>query len=609
MCGILGTTKMVDKQCFDKALFKLNHRGPDGLNSYCCNGIWLGHARLSVLDLSDRGNQPMATSDGQVVITYNGEIYNYKDLRSNLEKQGCIFKSQTDTEVILEGYKIYGVDFFANLRGMWAFVIYDARKGKMVFSRDSFGIKPLYYSIANGIFSFASELTPLSDFLETFVPDDQAYEQYYILGSMVAPLSGVKDVFQVLPGQILTYDVVKKELLSASLPSSKLPKKEKTELIDDQVSFIDSELSDSIASHFVSDVPVGILLSGGTDSSLIAALSKKLNFNPKCYHVAIDGSIDTGYAESIAKKLDLNLNILTFSEKEMQNTYNEVLDHIDIPLSDISLLPTSLVFKEVAKHAKVVLSGEGGDELFGGYLRHLTLRAGQYGHDSVSIASWIKASYPTMRYAYPVFSRLQNIIDVLMKDISGLYIDQAAVIYQPNQYNDTKKYLKSFIQNHSIAKSIPPSLFFDLILYLPNILLVKNDRMSMMHSVEARVPFLDKNFFYAAQSLDISQRQPTKNQNKEILKKVLSKYLPEELVYRGKKGFGFSKDMLLSEKIIQDFYNAVKFHESNSTLFAWDRLNLPKSNNQKFYRLLIKKYPRFAFGLISSHAVWKKYGY
>lgn len=601
MCGILGTTKKIEQKQFETSLFRLSHRGPDDSGVYKHGNVLLGHRRLAIIDLSPLGHQPMVSRDGTVALIFNGEIYNFQDLKKELETLGEKFVSTSDTEVILIGYQKFGLDFFTKLRGMWAFALSDLKNNTIILSRDYFGIKPLYFSVKNGL-SFGSELSGIVSLLGSVVPNRDMYKLYYRLGMMPRQYSAIQDVFQVLPGQVLVYNVQTAEIFYQSLLNIF------NDFSDVKSNTIEEALFDSVKQHYVSDVSVGLLLSGGTDSSLLAALSVQQGFRPECFHVAISGSEDTFYAEKIAKHLGLSLTVLPFDKSALYEAYDNVLTHLDTPLSDISLMPTSLVFNAVGKSTKVVLSGEGGDEFFGGYLRHQTFKGASYKTATYAIPYFHNSSLEVLEGVNPIHYRLQKALDGIRKDIVGLYLDEVSLLYDPGGRKDVIDYLKSVYDAHELHAVLPENLFFDVVLYLPDILLVKNDRMSMMYGVEARVPFLDKEVFRAAQKLNILENTNYSGGSKKILKDVLQKYVPEDLVHRKKSGFSLSVEQFMEEQIQRDFIEAVKFHEAYDE-FAWSELELPKSSDVKFYLNLFKKFPRFAFAIITNHAVWKRYGF
>ncbi|HVM91122.1 MAG TPA: asparagine synthase (glutamine-hydrolyzing) [Verrucomicrobiae bacterium] len=584
MCGILGSTKDLPRERISHALGLLSHRGPDDEGLMQHGHAWLGHRRLSIIDLSPLGHQPMISADGNLALVFNGEIYNYRVLREELMREGVTFKSHSDTEVILEGFAKHGASFFSRLRGMWAVAISDKRDGSLTLSRDFFGIKPLYYRLDTDGCSFASEASPLAA-LGGAEPDPQAYALYFLLGLMPGPASGIRGIKQLVPGEILE---IKKD---GNVASSNVLDQD---LLKPKAANLEEVLRGSVAAHFESDVPVSVLLSGGTDSSLIAALAKEQGFDPMCFHVAIEESDDTRYAKEIAKTLGLKLEVLDFSAKELEVSYDAVRAALDLPLSDISLLPTSLVFGAVAKKTKVVLSGDGGDELFGGYYRH-KMFAGARDAKPFSLPAFLPN---------PFLLRLQKSLDKWRKDLAGIYADEASIAYFPKRRALSVEFLNEFRRQHPLAKTAPSELFFDLALYLPYMLMFKNDRMSMMHSLEARVPFVDREVLEAALPL----YAPGHHETKAPLKEILAKHVSRELAFRPKQGFGFSAERFLSERIQNDFLEAVRFHEKNAEAFGWRLLGLPESSAKDFYRTLSRKFPRFAFAVITSHAVWQRHG-
>jgi len=595
MCGILGTTKKVSRQDFDTALSKITYRGPDDLGVIEEGGVMLGHRRLSIIDLSIAGHQPMTDIDKNYFIIFNGEIYNYKELKSSLLSDDCVFSSDSDTEVILLGYIKYGVDFFNKLRGMWAFAIYDKILNKIILSRDFFGIKPLYYSCANNTLSFCSELKPLADLME-FVPDEDAYKTYFYMGSMILDKTGVKNVQQVLPGEVIEYDLV-----------SKQPKKYTLDINSNHESKYDdleSVLTDSIRFHYVSDVPVSLLFSGGIDSTIIATLSKKEGFNPTCFFVEMDDNNDKEYAKKIANNLGLKIETIKFDKNKLHEVYDDVLSKLDIPTSDISILPTFAVFKKVGNKAKVVLSGEGGDEFFGGYLRHKFLYNTKIRKSNALLPKLYKNNIFGLKYMAPIENRLQNQLNKIIKDTSIVYAMNSELIYDPIVLKNNTNLLNKIYDNLNFKDIVPNSLIFDISIYLPYMLMLKNDRASMMNSVEARVPFLDKNVFNYVTNYYKKNGVDNFYYKKE-LKKILEKYLPNDLIYREKQGFGVSNKIFKNKKVKDDFIQAFKFHKEREDLFG--PIMLEDLNSEDFYDLIIDKYPRFAFGLITSFYVWKEH--
>jgi asparagine synthase (glutamine-hydrolysing) len=600
MCGILGTTKKISGAEFNEALRSMAHRGPDDTGIFSDENVTFGHCRLSIIDLSPSGHQPMKDESGDFVLSFNGEIYNFNELKKGLEDNGVVFTGKSDTEVILRGFKKEGKSFFSRLRGMWAIAIYSKKTGKVFLSRDHFGIKPIYYSTKDGVLRFSSELSAIKKLLKDINPNTESYYLFYNLGYFPGVETCYEEIKKVLPGEILTWSIEEKKLSKEFLVLDD-NKADTIESFEDATEAIEKALEGSVEAHFVSDVPVSILLSGGTDSSLIASMSKKLNKNPKAYHISIPGSIDTEYARAVSKHLDLSLMEKEFDESALKSNYDEVLEWIDNPTSDVSVIPTSLVYKLIKGESKVVLSGEGGDEFFGGYVRHGIFS--EINGLGMSRESFINSFFLTndfgIRWINPFLNRIRNYIARMRRDMIGLYICFTNTVVFPMDEKKVRRYLANYHNDNFLKNFIPANLFFDLCMYLPDSLLYKNDISSMHSSIEARVPFVDREILLATLAIPSKFRLSPEYKNKAVLKKILDKYLPHDLVERPKKGFGFS---FVKKKFFADDYErAVKFHLENAEKFGISQ-NLRKFLERSGHDLVARKFPRFAFSLITN---WK----
>jgi len=574
MCGIAGNTK---NERVDDAIRKISYRGPDDRGTFVDKNISLGHCRLSIIDLSQNAHQPM-TREG-LTIVYNGEIYNFKELG---------YKSTSDTEVILKGYKDEGVSFFSKLRGMWAFALYD--KQKLILARDIFGIKPLYYSIRDDQIYFASELKSIRVMLGNVEPNTDYYYQFFNLGYFIAPQTCYKNVYKVMPGEILSWDIKKRKL---SKQNMELSEGEEYLSFEETINLTEKALQESVNAHFVSDVPVGLLLSGGNDSSLLAALSA--HKKPIAYHLEIKGSPDSDYAKKVSKHLGLELVSVEMSELMMKQQYEKLWSFIDEPTGDISIIPTSLIYSLIKGKSKVVLSGEGGDEMFGGYLRHNNL-AGLAKMKTINLKLPYGTSKLSIKYINPILSRLR---DLFVHNLIDVYLKEVKIIDFPIQSKKIKADLYKLYLNKDIKSS--NNLFFDRFMYLPDNLMSKTDISSMSSSIEARVPFLDKKFL----SFILNRVNPRyclspEYKNKIVLKKIMEKYLPKDLIYRSKKGFSFSFEKYGGSSFKKDAIAAIIFHRENANSFGL--LNERKLLDPGNATLLIRKYPRFVFALITN---WK----
>ena len=599
MCGIIGISKGNQEPLIKEGLKSLEHRGPDDKGIFADENITLGHQRLAIIDLSSLGHQPMEIK-GQATITFNGEIYNYRELKQDLIKKGCVFVGSSDTEVILRGFQKEGKSFLAKLRGMWALAIYDVEKSEIVLSRDHLGIKPLYYFIQNNKLSFASEIKALKKLTSSLSPNTENYWEFYNLGYFVGENTSYKEIKKVLPGEVLVWNLKTYSLQKSFLPLASSAKKEMS--FDQAVAEIDRAIQESVEKHYIADVPVGLLLSGGADSSLLAGISKKIGQKPVCYHLAIPGSIDTEYAREIAKYLDLDLVETNFTKETLNQEYEAMGDWLDQPSSDVSLLPTALVYKSIQKGSKVVLSGEGGDELFGGYLRHQKLAGlNKIGGVNNVLNSFYSTSNFGLNFINPVVRRVQ---EKLATDIIDVYLHNAKTSGFPINDKKIHQKLLDFYNHHPYKNLVPANLFFDQFLYLSDSLMYKNDITSMVSSIEARVPLVDREVLRVASGLSDKFKLSLLFTNKKILKTILKKYLPEKLVERPKKGFGFSFEKLNASLFLDDYKKATKFHLANAQAFGIDQ-SLQQILTDSNSPLICQKFPRFAFSLITNHKVMK----
>jgi asparagine synthase (glutamine-hydrolysing) len=606
MCGIVGSSKSGDDQV-RQALDVIAHRGPDQFG-YSDLGPTLGHRRLSIIDLSEGGKQPMSSSSGRTTIVFNGEIYNYQQLKAELVTQGILFANETDTEVIVAGYEAEGIDFFNKLRGMWAFAIWDSRSNELILSRDQFGIKPLYYTTQGGDLYFASELKTFSHFPVSLRPNTESYFTFFNLGYFCAPNTQYESVYALEPGQILTYSLRDKRTKFSSLRKEE---REVGELIQDTeqaTAELDAVLRESLEAHYIADVPVGLLFSGGGDSSLLAALSCAIGKDPLAFHLAIEGSVDTEYARKVGRVLGVKAEFIDMTNQELSAQYEKVWSIVDAPIGDLSIIPTSLIYQKIKGKSKVILSGEGGDEWFGGYHRHHNLAQ----KDGVRLRnvplSWFYALYGTskfdLKYRNPIVSRLRDCyLRYGTNDAIGQYLRETKEVNYPFNDQKMRAVLYDVWQNH---RDIPPSLLFDEKLYLTNDLLYKNDMASMASSVEARVPLVDKRVSsFVHDRLSPELRLSPQYRGKYLLKKVLERYLPEDLVYRRKSGFSFSFTRYNVPAFKADLEKALQFHSTHAEEFGIQDRD-KELFSSRHADVLTTKYPRFAFGLVSNWKIWNE---
>lgn len=614
MCGIFGTTK--EGVARDESLGLIAHRGPDDSGTFSDNHIFLGHRRLSILDVSERGHQPMFNDAGNLSIIYNGETYNFQDIREELMAGGVSFKSTGDTEVILKGFETYGDKIFSKMRGMWALAVYNSTTNELTLARDHFGIKPLFYSINGKDVSFGSEAKTLLPQLTTKTPNTASYFLFYNLGYFPGAETSFKEVKKLLPGQILKFNLGSGEVKTsfANLVDDVADEKRKNHnnLISDETeaaALINESLLESVKKHYISDVPVGLLLSGGNDSSYLAALSKEAGKHPICFSVSIQESGDQGFARKVAEHLDLPFQEEIITPDVFLDQYKKLDEIIDQPTGDVSFIPTSLIYARIKGKSKVVLSGEGGDELFGGYLRH-----NDFAHfNTLDFANTLpRYSFHSrfgLRVINPVLNRVRKIFSFVQiaQNLGSAYLRAARVIDLPIQQKKVLEFMEQTYRNHPYKDSIQPNLFFDLFMYLPYNLMYKGDSSSMAYSIESRVPFLDKGFFNTLSKISPELKLSSSFKNKTIMKKAMEKYLPHELIYRKKSGFGIDMRKYAHGVLLQDLKDAMLFHRKNANAFAiydtgiFDLLETNKAD------IILNKYPRFAYSLITNHKVMKSH--
>lgn len=610
MCGLAGFTYNNNKK-IEKGLELIKKRGPDSSGIFCDENISIGHRRLSIIDLTENGNQPFASHDKNLIIAFNGEIYNFKELRENFPDHiKSKFKSKSDTEVILYGYELYGIDFFSKMRGMWAVVLYDKKKNKIILSRDYFGIKPLYYAVLDNILYFGSEMKVLVNFIEKKEPNTEYYFQYFNLGYFIPPETCYKNIKKVLPGEILIWNLKEKCIIKGHAKLiEKKSKIEYVENIDEAVKNVEQVMIDSVASHFISDVPVGLLLSGGNDSSLLAALSVAVGKKPIAYNLNIRNSTDSRYAEKISAILGLELVKFNMTDELLEKQYEKIWDFVDEPIADSSIIPTSLIYSFIKGKAKVVISGEGGDEMFGGYVRHnyfARLKNITLNNKKINFLNKLEiVNKFSFEYSNPVINRLRNhLLNYRIDDLIGSYLAYTKIIDLPIYYKKIRKSLFNYY-NELIDVNKPANLFFDRWLYLPNDLMYKNDMASMAYSIESRLPLLDKKLFNVLQEINPEFCLSPEFSRKFLLKKVMEKYLPSEFIYRPKKGFSFSFEKYGIRSFNNDLKEALIFHKQNADNFGLSASGLLKLLSPDYSDLIIKKFQSFAFAMVSNYKIFK----
>jgi asparagine synthase (glutamine-hydrolysing) len=572
ICGIASARGAADPDRVAAMSATLVHRGPDRSGAYVDGPVVLAARRLSIIDL-ETGDQPIANEDGTLHVVQNGEIYNYRELRRALERAGHRFRTNGDTEVLLHLYEEHGDTFAERLRGMFAFAIWDARHRRLLLARDRFGIKPLYYrSTADGL-EFASELRAL--------PRDEidldALEAFLAFNSIPAPLTIFRDTRKLPPGHVLVWEeqgAVRSGRYARPAPvaAGKEREDEEAELVEE----LRARLRDSVRAHLVSDVPVGVLLSGGIDSSLLAALAAHEGSEPL-------RTFSIGFAERSFDELsDARLVAERYRTRHRELVVRPdaalllpaLAEAFDEPFADSSALPTYLVSRLAAEDVKVALSGEGGDELFGGY----------YTYAADLLAARVGG---VARLARPVVERLPSSNAKASLDYRAKRFVRAAHLPPLERHHGWKEIFSAEARAELTGRRVsfdPVDLLraryaetagadelarlqdVDLGLYLVDDLLVKTDRASMAHSLEARVPYLDTVVTNLALAL------PTRHKVRGLRKKVLLRkaaepLLPARIVHGKKRGFSipaaawlrgelepFARETLARERLARQGY-------------------------------------------------------
>ncbi|HEV8590556.1 MAG TPA: asparagine synthase (glutamine-hydrolyzing) [Pyrinomonadaceae bacterium] len=566
MCGILGISGK-DESGITKAAETIRYRGPDMHGSFADEHISLGFNRLAIIDLDERANQPMWDAEKKTCIVFNGEIYNYRELKKELEST-YTFRTTSDTEVILAGYVTHGPDFIERLRGMFAYAIYDVEKKKVILARDHAGIKPLYFFADGETFAFASEIKALKSLLARPVTlNMDALRLYWALGYIPSPQTAYTEITALLSSSYLTYDLATKK---CGAPTRYKPDAKPVTSENDLFELIEEK----VMSHLVADVPVGLFFSGGTDSSVIAAALKRRRHPLEAFSIKIAGrNGDEKYFRAISEALGLNTHVYDFGPKEFVDVYEEVMGKLDIPLADNSIFPTYFVAKKAREKVTVVLSGEGGDELFFGYPRQQKMLKIRGRLDrTVTIADRLLTHVPVPgRIAQEYSSRFEPV---------SYYIREMS----PARNFLTPEFLAPA---KVLVAGVADALYFDRDLYLENDLLRKTDLATMYNSLEGRVPLLDPDIIASAPNFE---KEYNAFVMKPLLKKMLERDLPHELVYRGKSGFGMDLKVFFAHPAVmndlQRAFSYFKEHAIPTPVF-------PDAN------VLLEQYPNAAFAAIA----------
>lgn len=560
MCGIAGFAGRGTRTDLQRMTSHLAHRGPDAEGLWVDDNapVFLGHRRLSILDHAG-GDQPMWNEDKQVGVIFNGEIYNFQELRHELERLGHRFAtSHSDTEVLVHGYEEWGDGLPLRLNGMFAFAIYDIARGSLFLARDRFGEKPLYYSAKSDLFVFASELTSLTQHPEVSRSlSEKSLQKYFAYGYLPAPHAMLEGSRKLPGGHWLKYDISSQDLTvkpywQFSLePDNSLCDADEPRLIDE----LSHLLGQAARRRLMSDVPLGVFLSGGLDSSaVLACLAEQMPASElRTYTIGFnEPSFDeSAHARHVANYLGTEHHERILGIDQVRDLIPDILGKLDEPLGDASILPTSILSGFAREQVTVALTGDGGDELFAGYDPFLALKSAEiYSH---AVPSWAHRAARGLAGLIPVSSNYMSLDFKLKRTLMGLSYPQNARLpawMSPVEPSDLAELMKAPVRVDEIYDEaialwdgdrkkpiVDRALEFFTCFYLQDDILMKTDRASMMHSLETRAVFLDNDL------VEFCRRLPNhfkfrKGERKYLLKKVADSLLPREIVERRKKGFG-----------------------------------------------------------------------
>lgn len=622
MCGISGIYSFVDtaesyRPYVEKSIQTLYNRGPEVQSTHVVGSAALAHARLAILDTSSAGNQPFTDASGRYTIVYNGEFYNYRDYYAELRADGVQFTSTADTEVLLYLYIKYGKHCVDKINGFFAFAIYDSQENTLFLARDRMGIKPLYFVKTADFFGFSSELKGILELPIERKLNKEALFAYLQFMYVPAPMTMVEGVEKLEPGMSLfvTTNGVEKEqyfsLEQNSLEQSTLSYEEaQTQLIE--------QLTASVQKRLISDVPLGTFLSGGIDSSVISTIASRYVDNLQTFSIGFKDNpfIDeTYYAQLVAKKIRSQHTEIQIDNTKLEESLFEILNNIDEPFADSSSIAVHVLCKYVKPQVTVALSGDGADELFAGYHKHLA-HYNQMKHKTLNAI--VATTYPLLKHlpqsrsnaVFNVFRKVVKYADGARLTTSEAYRKWCSFASEQN----VRRLLlnKNFSENDLLAKyftfgehaDMNDILLADQKLVLANDMLTKVDRMSMDNSLEVRTPFLDHTFVQFVNSLP-AEYKINGTMKKRILQDAFRNDLPEELYNRPKKGFEvplfeWCKTTLVD---VQDTLLSKQFIEGQG-LFKYDAIgnliNTAKSSSPN-------DSPAQIWALLVFQSWWKRY--
>ncbi len=622
MCGIYGylsPTGTIDPTILRRMGHPLKHRGPDDEGEVILDSsevsVGLGHKRLSIIDLSPAGKQPMANEDETIWITFNGEIYNFREIRKELEGKGHKFRSHSDTEVIVHLYEELGTKCLERLNGMFAFALWDAKQKSLFLARDRTGKKPLHYCVHRGHFLFASEIKALLQHpLVSREIDLKSLNKYLAYEYVPAPNSIFKAIKKLEPGYCLLFRggaAVTSQYWDIPMEDYPISDRTEAQYIDELKELLERAVTARLEA---ADVPVGLFVSGGLDSGVVAAIARKAKENLQCFSIGFEeASFDESrYAQQVARSLGIKHHLKVFRAQEMLHMVERLPEILDEPLADPSILPLYLLSQFAAEHMKVVLSGDGGDELFAGYQTYQAHKLVTF-YDA--LPGFIKESVKALAFRLPVSHKYLSLDFKIKQFLKGVGVSSEVrfflwrgafsnaerhALLRPEvrlelQNENAYEEIYRYVRKSGLTKELERILYLSMKLYLQDNNLVTVDRASMANGLEVRSPLLDRDV------VDFVCRLPMEYKlnglkTKYILKKVAEELLPRNVVYRKKKGFGvplakwltgelreFMLDYLSQERIERQGI----FHYPCVSQLIDEQLTMKKDNRELLWTLLV----------------------
>jgi asparagine synthase (glutamine-hydrolysing) len=619
MCGIAGFTffkkQTIDvRDTIEKMIAVITHRGPDEQGVYMDDAVALGNRRLSIIDLAS-GTQPIHNEDRSLWIVFNGEIYNYPELRDTLIEKGHTFTTQSDTEVIVHLYEEYGVDCLSKLNGMFAFALWNTREQSLLLARDRLGIKPLHYLEYPGGLIFGSELKALLQHpLVEAQLDLHALSKYLIYEYVPAPHSIFKGIKKLEPGHYLVHTKDKSENhMYWDIPIEENAISYKRE--EEQAEELLSRLRESVRKRLLSDVPIGVLLSGGIDSSTVSILATEASAQQiQSFSIGFEeASFDeTRYSQKIARLIGTKHHHQVLSSRKMLDVVPDVINILDEPLADASIIPTYLLSNMTSQHVKVALGGDGADELFAGYPTYQAHKLVTYYsilpyqiRDVINrIAKRLPVSHRNISFDFKIKQFLRGMgvsSEIRIFLWMGAFLEQEKhhlltrevqeYLFGENPFEDVIHY----VQKSKLLKEFERILYLYMKLYLQDDILVKVDRASMANSLEVRVPYLDHTFVEYAAGLPTVYKLRGLT-TKYLLKMAVKDILPKEIVKRKKKGFGIPLSKWFNQELkdlLLDYLNEERIKKSGIFHYPYikqlldEHFSYKRDNRKQLWTLLV----------------------